>query len=337
MGVQDEKGTSYGAKSISPIDGWLGNTTIGHLGSTSLLGDPFSDEELEEEEEEDVKGDAKIPYQAPRPWVDLGMSSAHKRQYGDALSRGNLPPLLLGQPDVNMRAPDYVLKDWRGMQFDHASNLKQGFESMAANTNNPAVARANMLGMAGKLGDTAGQFRSGTLDYNVAVQNQFNPMIEDVYNKMNIQRGTLWDKNLQELNQRTQEQWLAKQKAQTEAINVLNAHDQDQAMRIALMYNNPQQAIDPDGKLYFHNPKAIRPDATPGSDIGSSYEKYLKLTGKEELAVRLAELERGKGHYDKNKADDPSSSDYMQYLRSKPSKRGGEHGVHASDLFPFWY
>ena len=336
MGVEDEVGTEYGAKVISPIDGYLGNTTIGHLGSTNLVGDPFSDEELEEVEEVE-EDDADIPYQAPRPWVDLGMSSAHKRQYADALSRRNLPPLVLGQPDVNMRAPDYVLKDWRGMQFDTASDYKQGFESMAANTTNPAVARASMLAGMGKLADTAGKFRSDTLDYNVAVQNQFSPLIEDVYNKMNIQRGTLWDKNLGDMNQRRQEQWLARQKSQTDAINVLNASDQDKAYRAALMYNNPQQAINPDGLLYYHNSKAILPDATPGSDIASSYEKYFKLTGKEDLAVKLAELERGKGHFSKEKAADTESDDYIEYLANKNNKRGGEHGVHASDLFPFWY
>jgi len=340
MGAEDETGTKYEHKSISPIDGYLGNTTIGHLGTTTLLGDAFIDEELEEEieeVEEIEEDDDYIPYQAPRPWVDLGMSSAHKRQYADALSRRNLPPLVLGQPDVNMRAPDYVLKDWRGMQFDAASDYKQGFESMAANTANPAVARANMVAGMGKLADTAGKFRSDTLDYNVAVQNQFSPMIEDVYNKMNIQRGTLWDKNLGDMNQRRQEQWLAKQKSQTDAINVLNASDQDKAYRAALMYNNPQQAITPDGLLYYHNPKAITPDATPGSDIASSYKKYFNLTGKEDLAVKLAELERGKGHFDKNRAQDPDDADYMEYLASKQSKKGGEHGVHASDLFPFWY
>lgn len=337
MGVDDEVGTEYGAKVISPIDGYLGNTTIGHLGSTNLVGDPFSDDEVEEVEVIDSKDRFEPLYEGPRPWVDLGMSTAHKRQYADALSRRNLPPLELGQPDMNMRAPDGVLKDWRGQQFDAASDYKQGFESMAANTANPAVARANMLAGMGKLGDTAGKLRSDVLDYNVTVQNQFSPMIEDVYNKMSLQRGTRWDQNLAQMNQRKQEQWLARQKSQTEAIAVLNASDQDKAMRANFMYNYPQQAITTDGLLYFHNPKAITPDATAGNDIASSYQKYFDKTGNVESAVKLTELERGKGHFNKNSAQDPEYEDYMNYLASRQSKRGGQHGVHASDLFPFWY
>ena len=345
FGVSDETGTGLGYKNISPIDGIDTNTTSGHAAAVMIKGEPvvLTPDKVDEEQKkinDEMMADDQPMYKPPS-YVDLDWHPGHHAQYYDAISRRHLPNLTLGMPDITPQFPGYHLQDWRQEAYDAQQYANQNAQLIASMPTNAGVTRANLLGLQGKTAENQGRAQARVKAINQQVKNQFEPMITDIANRTNIARGTAWDRMLQQMNMRDQEQWIARKKSDTDAINVGIAATEDQAKRAALMMMNPQVAIDPRGFTYMHNPLDIVPEqSSDGSDVANIYNTFFQKTGDKALAKDLTELHFGKGYHAKDRQVRPGDSnrqamqDYMQVMQSQ---KGGAIGVYGADVFPFMF
>jgi len=345
FGVSDEKGTGLGLQNISPIDGIDTNTTSGHAAAISPYGEliPFPKKPKgdQDDDESDDTQTPETPSYKPPSYVDLDWSPTHYAQYQDAINRRYLPNLTLGMPDINMQTPGVHLQDWRQEAYDRQQDAAQMSQAMLSMPGTGAQTRANILGIQGKTAQGIGRDQARVKGINQQVLNQAEGVAADVANRTNIARGTAWDRILQQMNQRTQEEWVARRKSDTDAINVAAVATDDQAKRAALMMTNPQVAIDPRGFMYMHNPLDFYPEQpSTGSDVAAVYDQFYKSTGDREAAVNLTELHFGKGHYAKDRNVRPGDQNRMaaqEMYGMRYGQKGGSIGVLGSHVFPFMF
>jgi hypothetical protein len=341
FGVADEKGTGYQEKRISPIDGYLGNTTIGHAGQVMLTGPKVKDplvKDAEDVEDLEESKDPSSPSYRPPSYVDLDWSPTHYAQYQDAINRRYLPNLTLGMPDINMQIPGVHLQDWRQEAYDRQQDAAQMSQAMLSMPGTGAQTRANILGIQGKTAQGIGRDQARVKGINQQVLNQAEGVAADVANRTNIARGTAWDRILQQMNERTQEEWVARRKSDTDAINVAAVATDDQAKRAGLMMTNPRVAIDPRGFMYMHNPLDFYPEKDFDSDLSAKYNKYYDITKDKETAIRMLELDQGKGHYRSDKSSkDPKRTAAQDAYNMMYGQKGGSIGVLGSHVFPFMF
>jgi hypothetical protein len=340
FGVADEKGTGYQEKRISPIDGALGNTTIGHAGQVMLTGPKVKVPLVKDAEDVEESKDPSSPSYKPPSYVDLDWSPTHYAQYQDAINRRYLPNITLGMPDINMQTPGVHLDDWRQYANALTALEKQKKDAQLSMPGTGAQTRANIQGASGETAEGIVKKIADVKSANINRLNQAEGVAADVANRTNLARGTAWDRILQQMNQRTQEEWLAKRKSDTDAINVAAVATDDQAKRAGLMMSG-QVAIDPRGFMYMHNPLDFYPEEpSTGSDVAAVYDQFYKSTRDREAAVNLTELHFGKGHYAKDRSVRPGDQNRMaaqEMYRMKYGKKGGSIGVLGSHVFPFMF
>jgi hypothetical protein len=346
FGISDEKGTGLELQNISPIDGIDTNTTSGHAAAISPYGEliPFPKKPKDPDKPKDAgytKDYGFKDYYKPPSFVDLDWSPTHYAQYQDAINRRYLPNLTLGMPDINMQIPGVHLQDWRQEAYDRQQDAAQMSQAMLSMPGTGAQTRANILGIQGKTAQGIGRDQVRVKGINQQGLNEAEGVAADVANRTNIARGTAWDRILQQMNQRTQEEWLARRKSDTDAINVAAVATDDQAKRAALMMTNPQVAIDPRGFMYMHNPLDFYPEEpSTGSDVAAVYDQFYKATNDKQAAVNLTELHFGKGHYAKDRNVRPGDQNRMaaqEMYGMRYGQKGGSIGVLGSHVFPFMF
>jgi hypothetical protein len=278
VGRSDEKGGGTGKATISDIDGWVGNTTIGQAALYKPVADKLQKEEVEWTEEEKAKvqdvehlSDVAEPEYAPW-WLQDIVKTA-----GAAGDFGRVQKLSPWQatPGVQLAQPTFM--DPTRQLAANAEMANIGTQG-AATFSGPQAFNARFSQIQGQAAQNVANTMAGVQGQNVQIANQFEQMNNQIMNTASDRKAQLatqlYDKNTIANQQFMNEKNMARQNLRQSYIDAITNRGQAQVMN--QMYD--QYNIDPatGGFMQFTHGRPIEPkqsNPTGVMDKAASYKR----------------------------------------------------------------